>query len=282
MEDDSNDTAPEGAVAVVTGATRGLGLAIARHLARRGYRVVAVGRSTDAAPHRLLAGTLEGVAAQLASTGTPALAVRADLADPADVDSIVDRTLDWAGRCDVLVNNASYTPAGTFADVPVSRWSVGMAITVLAPVRLAQGFLPGMVGRGSGRILNIGSEAAAYATSPDSEREYDTRGTPLLYGVTKAALERFTDGLHQEYHRHGIAVNNLRAGQMATEGWHLMRDATGFDTPVQSVHTPDEAAAAACWMIGQPLTFSGHIVDFGDLVRRGVLPDRTGVSRSSG
>ena len=262
-------------VAVVTGATRGLGRSIARQLAHDGYRVVAVGRSTHERPHRSLPGTLEEAEAELAAIGSGCLALRADLSDADDCASIVDRTLEWAGRCDVLVNNASYTPAGGFLEVPPSRWVTGHAITVLAPVRLAQGFLPGMLERGSGRILNIGSEAAAYVRSPEHDHRYETGSTPLLYGATKAALERLTDGLHREFHGGGIAVNNLRAGAMATEGFQMMHELTGFDdVPIDTVHTPDEAAASACWMIRQPLTFSGRILDFADLIDLGVLPQR--------
>jgi NAD(P)-dependent dehydrogenase (short-subunit alcohol dehydrogenase family) len=182
--------------------------------------------------------------------------------------------LEWAGRCDILVNNASYTPAGGFLDIPVSRWRTGMAITVMAPVRLAQSFLPSMLAQGSGRVLNIGSAAGAYRTSPIEASPYPIADTPLLYCVTKAALERLTIGLHDTYSSSGISVNNLRAGQMATEAWHYMREKTGFHDPVESVHTPEEVANAGCWMLEQPPTFSGYILDFSELIRRGVLPAR--------
>ena len=123
------DDGGSGSVAVVTGATRGLGRAIARRLALDGHRVVAVGRSTGERPHRSLPGTLEDTEAELAAIGNGCLALRADLADADDCETIVAQTLEWAGRCDVLVNNASYTPAGSFLDVPVSRWVTGHAIT---------------------------------------------------------------------------------------------------------------------------------------------------------
>jgi 3-oxoacyl-[acyl-carrier protein] reductase len=265
----------QGAVAVVTGATRGLGHAIAVELAQRGAHVVAVGRSTDAAPHRSLPGTLESVQKDLEAVGSPFTTVRADLGDPAQVDVVTASVLDWAGRCDLLVNNASYTPAGTFLDIPATRWTTGMNITVLAPVRLCQGLLPGMLERGEGRILNIGSVAGAHRGATNAGAAgYRMAGTPLLYAVTKGALERLTTGLDDEFGDRGIACNNMRAGQMSTEGWHLMREATGFDDPVEAVHTPQEAARAACWMLEQPTSFRGQILDFADLVQRGALPAR--------
>jgi NAD(P)-dependent dehydrogenase (short-subunit alcohol dehydrogenase family) len=222
-----------------------------------------------------MSGTIQSVQSELDAVGGRSLTVQADLNDMAQVDSVIDRVLDWAGRCDILVNNASYTPAGGFLDVPTSKWTTGMGITVLAPVRLCQGFLPGMLERGEGHILNIGSESGACfdTTSPQHGR-YKVAGTPLLYSVTKAALERLTVGLHDELGGRGVSFNNMRAGQMSTDGWHLMRSATGFDDPVESVHTPEEAASAACWMLEQPDSFSGQILDFADLVARRVLPDR--------
>jgi NAD(P)-dependent dehydrogenase (short-subunit alcohol dehydrogenase family) len=264
-----------GSVAVVTGATRGLGRSIALELARRGAAVVAVGRSTEAKPNRVMAGTLERVQAELDAIGKRSLTVQADINDLSQVDVVVGRVLEWAGRCDVLINNASYTPAGGFFDVSTSKWTTGMGITVLAPVRLCQGLLPGMLERGEGRVLNIGSESGACidAASADHGR-YEVAGTPLMYCVTKAALERLTVGLHDEFGSRGVAFNNLRAGQMSTDGWHLMRAATGFDDPVETVHTPEEAARAVCWMLEQPTSFSGQILDFAQLVSRGVLPER--------
>ena len=264
----------KGHVAVVTGATRGLGRAIALELARRGAHVVAVGRSTTDTPHRVMPGTLQQVQAELDAIGAEAITVQADLNDLAQVETIVERVLAWKGRCDILVNNASYTPAGGFFEVSLNRWATGMGITVLAPVRLCQGLLPGMLERGDGRVLNIGSEAGAYSDTEEADQRYQTGGAPLMYGVTKAALERMTVGLHHEFVGRGVAFNNLRAGQMSTEGWHLMHTATGFDDPVESVHTPEEVAAAVCWMLEQPTSVSGRIIDFAELVERGVLPRR--------
>src|SRR5436305_124547 len=91
-------------VTVVTGATRGLGRALALELARRGARVVAVGRSTADAPHRGMPGTLEGTRADLDAIGGSAITIRADFTDSDQVESVVARTLEWAGRCDILVN----------------------------------------------------------------------------------------------------------------------------------------------------------------------------------
>ena len=103
---------------------------------------------------------------------------------------VVDETLAWAGRCDILITNASYTPAGGFFEVPISRWTTGWNITVLSTVILMQGFLPGMLDRAHGRILHVGSGAAEDAAEIplDWKGRPDGEGTPLLYGVTKSAV----------------------------------------------------------------------------------------------
>src|SRR5579872_5702107 len=105
------------AVAVVTGATRGIGRQVAFALARNGARVVAVGRTSDQAPNPVLPGTVEEVAAELVATGAEAIGVQADLADPEATQRIVDATLEWQSRCDVLVNNAAFTSNGSIFEV---------------------------------------------------------------------------------------------------------------------------------------------------------------------
>jgi len=261
------------AVSVVTGATRGLGRAIARGLGSAGARVVLVGRSTRSEPHRLLPGTLEEVEHDLRTRGVETLSIRADLSKLEDAQRVVDETLAWAGRCDVLVCNASYTPAGSFLGVPPNRWNTGWSITVLSAVALCQGFLPGMLDRGTGRFLAIGSEGARYETEPAADWAPlpDGYGAPLLYGVSKAALERLTTGLHDEFGGRGLTFTNMRAGEMTSEAYHLMAGKVGMDGPTEHIHSPDEVAEAALWLLRRPDSFSGRIVDFGWLEQQGAL-----------
>jgi NAD(P)-dependent dehydrogenase (short-subunit alcohol dehydrogenase family) len=104
-------------VAVLTGATRGLGRAIAVALARRGASLAIVGRSTEASPNRSLPGTLEHTAADLRALGVPVLEVAADLSVPDDVDRIVHTVLDELGRCDICIHNAAVSFLGPFLEV---------------------------------------------------------------------------------------------------------------------------------------------------------------------
>ena len=260
-------------VAVVTGATRGLGRAVATQLAEAGAKVVVVGRSTNSAPHKILPGTLEEVEGDLKGRGAEVLAVRADLSKAEEAQKVVDETLAWAGRCDVLVTNASYTPAGGFFEVPSSRWTTGWNITVLSTVILMQGFLQSMLDRAHGRILHVGSESAKYAPEIplDWRRRPDGQGTPLLYGVTKSALERLTRGMHDAFGGQGVTVTNLRAGQMASESWHVMTGQMGLPNDPSHVHTPDEIAAGTLWLLEHADEYDGRIVDFHLLEEKGAI-----------
>ncbi len=263
----------EGEVAVVTGATRGTGRAMAAQLVDAGARVVLVGRSTNDQPHQLLPGTLEEVEVDLKGRGGDVLTVRADLSKLDQAVQVVDRTLAWADRCDILIANASYTPKGSFFEVPISRWAIGMNITLLSAVALLQGFLPGMLERAHGRFLAISSTQAAYAT--DLPEGWTPRpegyGPPLLYATSKAALERFVRGMHSDYAGRGVTFTNLRAGQITSESWHLMSGQMGYSQDTTHLYNPDEIAAAALWQLREATRTDGLILGYDELLELGAL-----------
>ena len=207
----------EGAVTVVTGATRGIGKAAALELGRAGAELVIVGRSTKERPDPFAPGTLEEVVEQFNGEGIEAIGVQADLLDPAQVNTVIERTLEWRGRCDVLVNNAGYTSNGPIMEVPPRRWQNGFQMQVTTPLQLVQGFVPGMFERGTGRVLNIGTRAA---------REFlDNMG---LYGVSKTAQERMTGFLDFEVGGRGVSFNVFCVDTVVTtEGWRTVHGAAG-------------------------------------------------------
>jgi NAD(P)-dependent dehydrogenase (short-subunit alcohol dehydrogenase family) len=143
------------------------------------------------------------VAAELQAAGSEVLTVNADLTKPEDAQKVVDATLNAYGVPDVMVNNAAATFIGPFLDVPVSRWRTALNLNLLAPVALIQGFLPGMLQRGEGRVINITSSAAR-------THELPTGGVPqLCYGASKAGLDSLTYGLARDFAGMGVSFNLL-------------------------------------------------------------------------
>lgn len=261
-----DDNGPDltGRVSVVTGATRGIGRQIALGLAARGSDLVVVGRTSSAdGGDRPLPGSIEDTVDEARGLGANAIGVQANLADEAQTDEVVRRTLDGFGRCDILVNNAAYTSNGPMLEVPWHRWLRAFRVNVVAPHQLCHGFVPGMTERGDGAVLNISTGA--------SQRPLVGLG---MYSASKIALERWAESLDLE--TTAIAVNTLRVNRLvATEGWqHIAATqpaevAYGGGSPDTVPVTAESVAAAALWMLGRPTTWSGHTVDFEDIVRLG-------------
>jgi NAD(P)-dependent dehydrogenase (short-subunit alcohol dehydrogenase family) len=254
-------------VVVVTGATRGIGRGIADAFARRGDTLVIAGRSTDASPNQLgLPGTLEGVAAELQAAGSEVLTVNADLAKVEDAQKVVDATLNAYGVPDLLVNNAAATFIGPFLDVPVSRWRTALNLNLLAPVALIQGFLPGMLQRGEGRVVNITSSAAR-------THELPTGGVPqLCYGASKAGLDSLTYGLARDFAGMGVSFN-LLAPVVFTESveYHLTDDR--FADLEQRMAAMGPYGEAVAHVADQPVEFTAQYLENDDLVRLGFLTE---------
>jgi len=259
MSDEANPI--EGSVAVVTGATRGIGRATAEALGRAGATIVVVGRTTEAEPNAYLPGTCEGVERELTALGIEARSVRADLSDPDQVDDIVTGTLEWFGRCDILVNNAAYTSNGPVLEIPARRWQRAFQVQVVSPLQLCQGFVPGMLERGFGRVVNV-SSGASQSSSPSL----------ALYAVSKLAMERWGEYMEIELGGRGVSFNTLRVDTIVTtEGWHYVRDtqgeamATGGAGLPDDLLTPAQCADFIAWMLAQPTTWTGQTVGFDDI-----------------
>ena len=186
-------------VALITGASRGLGLAIARLLAARGVRLVLTARGAEAL----------GRAADELARLTAVAALDGDVADPAHAARLVDRGLERFGRIDALVNNASSvgpSPMPPLASYPLDRLDELFQINATAPLRLAQLVLPQMLARRDGVIVNVTSDAAVQA--------YPTWGG---YGASKAALEQLSRVLAAELEGSGVRVYVVDPGDMNTQ-----------------------------------------------------------------
>lgn len=246
-----------GQVAIVTGASRGIGEAIAKRYAMEGAKVVASARSVEEEDH-YLPGTIKHTVDVINQAGGEAIAVRADLSQPEDRANLVTATEEAFGPADILVNNAAVTYFIPVADFPERRFKIMMEVQVWAPFELAQLVLPGMQARGRGWILNVSSGAAIH---PDKTLE--ARGG-TVYGMCKAALERFTTGLAQEVYEDGIGVNVISPGLVETPGvihHKLITEET------RDRVTPMEFMTEACLRLvhGDPKVMTGRI-DYADKV----------------
>jgi NAD(P)-dependent dehydrogenase (short-subunit alcohol dehydrogenase family) len=258
------DTTLDGTVAVVTGSTRGIGRETALALGRAGAAVVVCGRTTKVRPHQVLPGTLEGVVAELNAEGIDALPVQLDLLDATGTARLVQRVMSWKGRCDVLVNNAAYTSNGPIMEIPASRWEKAFRVQVTAPLQLVQAFVPGMLERQQGRVVNV-STGAATARMPGL----------ALYSVSKAGMEGLTSYLALEIGGQGVSFNALRIEVgVSTETWNWVAETQGDDVTtmggqVTEIAEPAAIAAQLLWMVRQPAEWSGNIVECGEIAGLG-------------
>jgi len=224
-----------GKVAVVTGASRGIGRALAFALAREGSTVVCIARTQDGPPER---GSLNATVQHIERAGGQAFSIACDIGNAVSVKAVVDQTLGQLGRIDLLINNAGVFPNNSTVDTEPEEWDATVAVNVTGPLLLCRYVLPGMIEQRSGNILNFTSQLANMA-----------RPGRTAYSVTKAGLDRFTINLAEEVKAHGIAVNALCPGLVATE-------MTGGDGDPPELVTP-----AALWLLGQNADqFTGQIV----------------------
>jgi NAD(P)-dependent dehydrogenase (short-subunit alcohol dehydrogenase family) len=232
----------DGKVAIVTGASRGVGASVARCLAAGGGRVACAARSTTAAPQRT-PGTLDDTVASIEAAGGTALAVPTNLARAEDVEAMLARTVEVYGRLDILVNNAAVTFVGD-VDISLTRHDLVMEINLRAPFLAARAAIPHMRSAGGGRILNV-SSLAALVPVPGL----------MSYGVSKIGLERLTVDLARQLDGDGIAVNCFRIDvAVASEGF--IANTPGVD---RSGWEPCEVPAEGIlWMLRQPVDYTGR------------------------
>jgi len=239
----------KGRVAIVTGASRGIGQAIAELLAREGARVVCVARTANEGDHQL-AGSLASTVAAIGSAGGEATAVAADISTEAECLRLVEAARSAYGRVDTLVNNAAlnyYIPTAVY---PTSRWIKAFAINVHAPFILSKAVLPDMIAAGRGAIVNI-SSGSAIGPGRGPYADQTVRGG-VMYGASKAALERFTQGLAQEVAHHGgIAVSCVSPSQVVpTAGTVYHKLVRSLDDPAGE--PPSMMASAALLLASEP------------------------------
>jgi NAD(P)-dependent dehydrogenase (short-subunit alcohol dehydrogenase family) len=247
--------------AFVTGASRGIGKAIAVHLARAGYDVALTARtveegearehsstvaSSDTTP---LPGSLESTASLVADAGVRCLTVPADLTDRASVIAAAKTVLAEWGEVDVLVNNGRYVGPGhmdRFLDTPLELLDLHLEANVMAPLALAKEVLPGMIERGGGVIVDISSGAGTH----DPPSAAGAGGWGLGYAMSKGALHRIAGIFDVEMHDRGIRAYNVQPGFIATE--RMAQDMGRFNFDASAGAPPDVVGAVVAWLVTNP------------------------------
>jgi citronellol/citronellal dehydrogenase len=248
----------DGRIAIVTGASRGIGRAIAQRFAAEGARVAVTSRTLDegSGPY---AGSLDETVDLIEKEGGHAIAVPIDLADGSADRAAVLRAAEAAfdGAVDVLVNNAAAARQFDFrfSSMTAEIFRESLEVNVWAGWDLARLAIPGMVEKGAGWILNISSRGAAPKSGPPYAMHPMVAGQ-CLYGGTKAMLDRVTTGAAMELYDSNIAVNALAPeGAVATEN---ARTTAGVDPATsEPVETMAEAALALC--SGDPRHVTGQV-----------------------
>jgi citronellol/citronellal dehydrogenase len=244
----------DGKVAIVTGASRGIGAEIARRFAAEGAAVAVAARTTDAGTSPF-PGTIAETVEQIRAAGGTATAIRADLSKPEDRERLVTEASEQLGPVDILVSNAAVTYFTRVEDFTARRFQLMFDVQVEGPFHLAQLVIPAMREKGRGWILNISSIAARHPAMPPTG--WASRGG-TVYGMCKAALERFSTGLAAELYADSIAVNALSPSKVVPTPGTIFHHLTSEDDP--NSEPPAVMAEAALRLCSaEPRTLTGRI-----------------------
>ncbi len=245
----------EGKIAIVTGSSRGIGKAIALDLAKEGADIVVCARSLESTDD--LPGSIGDTADAVRALGRKAIAVKMDVFEDDDLRNVVEQTQRQFGRIDILVNNAAYFANAPLLESDVSDLEKGWLANVRAPFLLTKLVAPSMVANGGGIVVNISSGAARHPAPPGEapvNRPRFQRGPE--YGITKAALDRFSTGVAEELAEHNIAVFSVWPGFTLTERMQR-RNIPGID--MSSAEPMETTSKAVAFLCKEPMRHTGRI-----------------------
>lgn len=241
----------DGKVAIVTGASRGIGKAVALALANAGASVIVAARTMEESGP--LKGSIIKTADEIKRQGGQAIPIQTNVADEISVENMVQRTLDEMGRIDILVNNAATNTPRYFKDSTLKQWDIILKVALRSVVVCAKAVLPSMTAQRYGHIINISSVVAITINIPL---------TGLAYDVSKAGINRFTWGLAEELKEHNIAVNALMPDNTASEGWAMLNP----DVDKSDWQTPELWGKIVAFVATRdPATFTGRILTADDI-----------------
>lgn len=230
----------EGKTALVTGASKGIGFAVARGLAEEGVRVTISARGQT---------ELYKAAENIRANGADATAIVADVSDQSGIDALLEE-VEKIAPPDILVVNAGGPPAGKPTTLSQEAWAQGYNLTLMSAVRLAYKVLPAMRERGWGRIINV--------TSLSVKEPVDTL---TLSNAFRAAVTGFAKTLSTEVAAQGVTVNNVAPGYTATERLNEIfegeedRERLERSIPAERFASPEEVAAAAVFLASQQAAY---------------------------
>lgn len=268
---------------LVTGGTRGIGKSICREFARAGFDVAFTGRTLREGEGREedeegnatpLSGSLEATREEVESLGAHALPIQLDLLQPESVDAAAELLLAEWGGVDVLINNAMYEMGrytnAWIKDTPMDEFAAKVQANFLAPIALVKHFLPGMIERGHGRVINL-----------STRHNYTRQGGPpgaggagVSYNCSKAACGKIADGLAAEHDADGILAFDLDPGPVMTERFHTQGHRLGY--PAALFCPVEVPAMAALWLATEEeaAAFNGQHFMAQEFVRaRGLTPE---------
>jgi citronellol/citronellal dehydrogenase len=246
----------DGKVAIVTGASRGIGEYIARALAGAGAAVAVAARSTEVTDRRL-PGTIYTVAEHIRARGGRALPVRLDVRDAGSIADCVRRTVAEFGRLDIVVNNAAILVPGTIETVQPRHLDLIWQIDLRGPLLLIREALPHLRAAGAGHIINVSSGVAIFP-GPGPYRETSTGGS--FYGMVKAGLERYSQSLAMELQDASIAVNVLSVRKRVRTPGNIWAQ-NDPENPDLDFEPAGYVGAVAVWICEQPPDqYTGNIV----------------------
>lgn len=235
----------EGRNAVVTGASRGIGAAIAERLAADGANVAIAARTLD--KHPVLPGSLNETLAKLNSYGGTHASIVADMGDPESREGLIAKAKEQlGGTIDILVNNAAAAIYMPLAEYPLRRVRLMMEINLLAPLDLTQQALPDMIEADEAWVVNLSSATANYEPGPPY-RQSELLEVMGIYGASKAALNRMTNAFSVETHKHSVRMNTVEPkAAVLSEGADIKVGEMLVPEQIESMEAMVEAAVFLC------------------------------------
>ncbi len=242
----------DGKVAIVTGASRGIGKAVAIGFAKEGAKVAVVARTEDPSQSRL-PGTIFKTAEEIKAIGGKALAIRANIVVEEEVQAMIKKVLDEWGRIDILVNNAGVAAPGPFAETTSKRFNLVIGVNLMGSFLCIKGVLPTMIKQKAGNIINMSSGAGKRT----KEISFASPTRSLVYSVTKFGVEGFTLALAGQVNKFNINVNALRPGPTDTRA-----HAGAPPEKKASLRKPDDIKKIAVFLASQgPMGITGESID---------------------